>query len=400
MKLGTTLRPLFPLLDQSPRLAYLDSAATSLKPRSVIDGMSRSLGENYATVHRGIYTIARQATDHYEKVRQELATWIGAERPEQVIFTRGTTDSINMLAMGLSTFVKPGDEIVLSEIEHHSNLVPWQMLASRTGATLCFAKADTLGRIDENALIGLITKRTRIVSLAHMPNTTGRLHDFSKVFEYAHSMGALCILDGGQAVTSVRVDVKKLGCNFYVFSAHKIYGPTGLGFLWGDDDALEQLTPRDGGGEMVDQVMLEKSSYAPLPLRLEAGTPPIAEVLTMSCALEFLNSFDMQEVLQHKLQLAHRAQQLLEAIPGTRVFADPGASSVVLFTVDGVHPLDLTTLLDSYRVALRSGQMCAQPALRRLGLESALRISFGVYSDIEDLEQLDDGLRRSLARLR
>lgn len=400
MKPGRKLRDLFTAFDSHKDLIYLDSAATSLKPKSVVEAMGASLGKNYGTVHRSIYSLAREATSRFERSRELIADYIGAKDASELVFTRGTTDAINLVAHGIERHFSEGDEIILSVLEHHSNLVPWQLLAERKKLKLKYVNADSYGKINHSELEALIGPRTRLVALSHMPNTTGILQDFSAHFQKAKKFGAFCLLDGAQSITSSKIDVTTLGADFFAFSAHKIYGPTGLGFLWGKKQALEQLSCRDGGGEMIKEVGLYESSFAELPLRLEAGTPPIAEVLTMGAVIEFLQQFDFKSLLDHKLQLSSSIIEGLLEIEGAKVYASSGQSSLVMFSIEGVHPLDLCTLLDCQSIALRSGHMCAQVALKRLNLETALRVSFGVYNDYEDVEILLKSIKEQLPKLR
>lgn len=399
-ELGRSIRKQFAAYNENPQLVYFDSAATALKPACVIEAMAQALGTEYGTVHRGVYTLAKRATERFELARQTIAAFVGEENPTNIVFCRGTTDAINLVAHGLISHIKEGDEIVLTILEHHSNLIPWQMLAHRTGAVLRLVPAAANGILDQGALQAALNPKTRIFATAHMSNTTGILQDLKPVLAKAKSYGAWTLLDGAQAIASSSVKVQDLGCDFYAFSSHKLYGPTGFGVLWGRKEALESLTPRDGGGEMVDVVGEQNSSYADLPLRLEAGTPPIAEAVCFAKALEFLQSIDRKKLLDHKIALSCALIEELETIGGVRVFAKSGASSLVLFHVEGVHPLDLTHFLDLSAIAIRSGHMCAQLALKRLGLESALRASFGIYSDFDEIEKFITALKKVLPKLR
>ncbi len=392
------MRSQFPAFQAYPEMVYLDSAATTLKPACLIEAMQEVMGKKYGTVHRSLYKLAAQATEQFESVRQKMSAWLGADEEAQIIFTRGTTDAINLVVYGLEPWLKEGDEIVVSSLEHHSNWVPWQRLCERKNLTFTILEIDPDHGIEEQSLPAL-SDHTRILALTHMPNTTGVLLDWRLLIQQAKALGAWVVMDGAQAMACGGYDLKSLGCDFYAFSMHKMYGPTGLGILWGKTSALEQLSPRDAGGEMVDEVGDFHTTFAPLPLRLEAGTPPIIEVLSLNPLIDWWQAFDFPSLLSHKISLAQKAKLILAQYPQMELLASHPQSSVVLFNIQQAHPMDVTTLLDLEGLCIRSGHMCAQPALRRWGKTHALRVSFGLYNDEKDLEALDRALCKVLKQL-
>lgn len=398
------IRADFPTLDQEVNgrpLVYLDNAASAQKPLAVLEAVDHFYRRDNANVHRGIHTLSNRATEAYDSARGSVATFLGIADPAELIWTRGTTEALNLVAWTWGTAnVREGDEILLSVLEHHSNLVPWQLLAQRTGARLRFLDVDDEERLDLSALGDLLTERTRLVSLGHVSNAVGTINSVREIAERAHGVGAVVVLDGAQSAPHLPLDVAAVGCDFFAFSGHKMCGPTGTGGLWGRRELLEAMPPFHGGGDMIDRVELERSTYAPLPHRFEAGTPNIAGVIGLGAAAEYLSSVGIEAVRAHELELLGYALERLGEIPDLRVYG-PGdlgeRSGVISFTLADVHPHDLATILDSEGVAIRAGHHCAQPLMRRLGVSATARASFYLYnthSDVDRLVEALEGARR------
>jgi cysteine desulfurase/selenocysteine lyase len=361
----------------------------------VIDAITRGYAETYATVHRGVYQRSAEMTLAFEAARRKVAGFIGAHSPEEVVFVRGATEAINLVAQSWGgTFLEPGDRIMLSVLEHHSNIVPWQMIADRTGAAIDVAPLTEDGRIDLDALEAMLTERHRIVALAHVSNVLGSVLDGRRAAELAHGVGALLLLDGCQAVPRMPVDVATLGCDFYVFSAHKLYGPTGIGVLWGRGDLLDAMPPMHGGGAMIDKVTFEKTTYAPPPARFEAGTPHVVGVLGLAAAIDYVEAIGLDAIAAHEGALVREARSALSGLNSVRLFGPDEAAGIVSFAVEGVHPHDVGTILDESRVAIRAGHHCAQPLMAHLGVDATARASFGVYNCRQDIEALVAGIDR------
>ncbi|CAN5341246.1 cysteine desulfurase [soil metagenome] len=398
------IRADFPTLDQEVNgrpLVYLDNAASAQKPLAVLEAVDHFYRRDNANVHRGIHTLSNRATEAYDSAREGVAAFLGIADPAELIWTRGTTEALNLVAWTWGTAnVGEGDEILLSVLEHHSNLVPWQLLAQRTGARLRFLDVDHEERLDLSALDDLLTERTRLVSLGHVSNAVGTINPVREIAERAHAVGAVVVVDGAQSAPHLPLDVTALGCDFFAFSGHKMCGPTGTGGLWGRRGLLEAMPPFHGGGDMIDRVELERSTYAPLPHRFEAGTPNIAGVIGLGAAAEYLSSVGIEAVRAHELELLGYALERLGEIPDLRVYG-PGdlgeRSGVISFTLADVHPHDLATILDSEGVAIRAGHHCAQPLMRRLGVSATARASFYLYnthSDVDRLVEALEGARR------
>ncbi|HEX8621244.1 MAG TPA: cysteine desulfurase [Allosphingosinicella sp.] len=400
---GVSTRPLdhvadFPAIPEG--WSYLDTAATAQKPRAVIDAIARGYGDTYATVHRGVYRRSSEMTLAFEAARRRVAGFIGAPSPDEVVFTRGATESINLVAQ--SAFenrdsphcLKPGDRIMLSTLEHHSNIVPWQLVAGRTGAAIDVAPLTGDGRIDLEAMAALLTPRHRIVALAHVSNVLGSVLDAKRAADLAHSAGAMLLLDGCQAVPRMPVDVAAIGCDFYVFSAHKLYGPTGIGVLWGRAALLAAMPPWQGGGAMIDKVTFEGTTYAPPPARFEAGTPHVVGVLGLEAAIAYVESIGLEAIGAHEAALVRATRDALSSLNSVRLFGPEDSAGIVSFAVEGVHPHDIGTILDESRVAIRAGHHCAQPLMAHLGVDATARASFGVYNGPRDIEALVRGLER------
>ena len=373
---------------------YLDTAATAQKPRAVIDAIARAYGADYATVHRGVYARSADMTIAYENARRKAAAFIGG-REDETVFVRGATEGINLVAhsWGMAN-LKPGDRIMLSQLEHHSNIVPWQLVAERTGAQIDVAPLTDDGQIDLDALQAMLTERHKMVALAHISNVLGSVLDAQRAAELAHSVGALLLLDGCQAVPRLPVDVAALGCDFYVYSAHKLYGPTGIGVLWGRAELLEAMPPWQGGGAMIDRVTFARATFAPPPQRFEAGTPHIAGAVGLAAAIDYVEAIGVAAIHAHECALVAQAQDALAGINAIRVFGPKDSAGILSFEMQGVHPHDIGTILDEANVAIRAGHHCAQPLMDHLGVPATARASFGVYSNSDDVSALVQGLER------
>jgi cysteine desulfurase/selenocysteine lyase len=396
------LRQDFPMLNRLVRgrpLVYLDNAATALKPEAVIAAMTGYYREYSANVQRGVHTTSQEATARYEEVRARAARWIGATRVEEIVFTAGTTASLNLVAQSLGgSRLSAGDEILVSEMEHHSNIVPWQLLAERTGAVIRRLPITDRGELDLDRLRSLCSGRARIVAICHVSNVLGSVVPIAEVTQIARAAGVVTVVDGAQGAPHLPVNVGELGCDFYAFSGHKAFGPTGVGVLFGRLELLETMPPWQGGGGMIAEVELERSSFAPPPARFEAGTPPIAEVLGLGAALEYIGRWNRAAVLTHEDALMRTATERLSAIDGVHCYGTSRAKvAVVSFTVKGIHPHDVGTALDAGGVAVRAGHHCAQPLMRRFGVTAMVRASFGPYNSLADVDALVDGVERARA---
>ncbi|QKG70865.1 cysteine desulfurase [Erythrobacter mangrovi] len=375
---------------------YLDTAATAQKPQAVIDAMTHALGRDYATVHRGVYSRSAQMTLAYEAARKRVADFIGAKSENEVVFVRGATEAINLVAQTWGvTQIGPGDRILLSTLEHHSNIVPWQMLAERTGAQIDICPLTEDHRIDLGALEALLTPRTRLVALAHVSNVLGSVLDARAAADLAHSVGAKLLLDGCQAAPRMTLDMAALDCDFYAFSGHKLYGPTGVGVLWAREEILDAMPPWQGGGSMIERVTFEKTTYAPPPQRFEAGTPMITEVIALHAAIDYVDALDPEALFAHEVALAKTLRDELRNLNSVTLFGPEDSAGIVSFAMQGVHPHDLGTILDEENVAIRAGHHCAQPLMDHLGVPATARASFGLYSDESDIAALLRGIERT-----
>ena len=375
--------------------AYLDSAATAQKPQAVIDAITRGYDTSYATVHRGVYQRSADMTLAYEAARRRVADFIGAASPDEVVFVRGATEGINLVAQcWAGTQLRAGDRILLSQLEHHSNIVPWQMVAERVGAAIDVVPLTTDHRIDLDAMAAMITPAHKIVALAHVSNVLGSVLDARRAADIAHSVGANILLDGCQAVPRLAVDMAALDCDFYVFSGHKLYGPTGIGVLWGKGDLLAAMPPWQGGGAMIDKVSFERTTYAPPPARFEAGTPHIVGALGLHAAIDYVDGIGLDAIHAHETALVTATREALSRINSVRLFGPEDSAGIVSFAIEGVHPHDIGTILDEGQVAIRAGHHCAQPLMAALGVEATARASFGVYNGLGDVEALISGIDR------
>ena len=390
----------FPILERTVNgypLAYLDSANTSQKPRAVIDAMTEHLERHNANVARSVHTLGTESTAAYEGARAKVAAFIGAAAPEEVVFTKNATEALNLVAYSFGQRLGPGDEIVISELEHHSNIVPWQLLCERTGATLRWFRLTDEGRLDLSTLDELVNERTRIVSIAHVSNTLGTVNPVAPVVKRAHEVGALVMLDGSQAVPHLPVDVTALGIDLLAFTGHKMLGPTGIGVLWARASVLEDLPPFLAGGSMVETVTLEGTTFLPPPARFEAGTPPIVEAVGLGAAVDYLSALGMDAVAAHERYLTTYALDALSTVDGLRIFGptvpvDRGGT--LSFELAGVHPHDVGQVLDSVGVQVRVGHHCARPTCVRFGVPAMTRASVHVYTTTDEIDALVRGLER------
>jgi cysteine desulfurase / selenocysteine lyase len=395
-----TVRAEFPILSRQVNghpLVYLDSAASAQKPRAVIQAMTRAMEHSYANVHRGLHTLANETTEAYEDARKTVAAFIGAD-PSEIVFTKGGTEAINLVASGLGATLQPGDEIVLTEMEHHANIVPWHFLRERQGVVLRFAPITDDGALDLEAFQRLLGPRTKVVALTHMSNVLGTINPVTELTAMAHAAGAIVLLDGCQAIVHKPVDVKAIDADFYVFSGHKLYGPTGIGILYGKAERLAALRPYQGGGEMIGTVSLEAITYADPPHRFEAGTPPILEAIGLGAAIDWLAGLDRLAVAEHEHRLYARVREGLAGANWLQVLGEaPGKGAILSFTVQGAHAHDVAQILDRYGVAIRAGTHCAEPLMRRFGVTSSARASFALYNTEGEADSFVEALTKTQA---
>lgn len=385
-----------PHTDGKP-LVYLDTAATAQKPLAVIDAMDTFYREHYGTVRRGVYRLSEKATAAYEGTRRKVATLLNAPSDQEVVYTRGTTESLNLVAASYGgAHLKTGDEIVLSQIEHHANIVPWQLVAARTGGVIKVIPCDDRGVLDLDAYRRLLASgKVKIVAVNHVSNALGTLNPIREMATLAHAAGAVIVVDGAQSVSHLKVDVQALGADFYAFSGHKIFGPTGIGILWGRKELLQSMPPWQGGGDMIRRVTFEKTTYQEPPHRFEAGTPAIVEVVGLGVAVDWLLATGLDKIAAHEHALLDYGTRLLSDIPGLNLIGTaPEKGGVLGFTLDGIHPHDIGTLLDQEGIAIRAGHHCAQPTMDRFGVPATARASFGPYNTEADLDALAEGIRK------
>jgi cysteine desulfurase/selenocysteine lyase len=394
-----TIRGEFPILRREVNgkpLVYLDNAASAQKPRAVIEAMTWAMENAYANVHRGLHTLANETTDAFEAAREAARQLINAPDASKVIFTKGGTVAINLVASSFGNGWGPGDEIVLSEMEHHSNIVPWHFLRERQGVTLRFAPILDDGRLDLEALYSLIGPRTRMVAVSHMSNVLGTVNPVREIIAAAHAAGALTLIDGCQAIVHGQIDVQALDADFYVFSSHKLYGPTGVGVLYGKADLLAQGRPYQGGGEMIDTVTLDAITYAAPPHRFEAGTPPILEAIGLGAAIAWLESQDRAAIDAHEHALYERVKSGINGANWlTELGAAPGKGPIFAFNMEGAHAHDVAQVLDRYGIAVRAGTHCAEPLMRRFGVTGSVRASFALYNTFEEADSFVDALHKT-----
>ncbi len=398
-----TVRAEFPILSREVNgrsLVYLDSAASAQKPNAVIDAMANQMRTAYANVHRGLHTLANETTEAFEGAREDVRRFLNAPSTETIVFTKGATEAINLVASGLAETIQPGDEIVLSIMEHHSNIVPWHFLRERYGAVLRWVGLHDDGSLDMDALAASIGPKTRMAALTHMSNVLGTVTDAEEITRLAHAAGAQVLFDGCQAAIHERVDVQAIGCDFYVFSGHKLYGPSGIGALFGTADALERLRPYQGGGEMIERVETDRITYNAPPHKFEAGTPPILEAIGLGAAIRWFEAFDLEAIKAHEHALYTRAKAALRNVNGLSIHGEAeGKGAVLSFSLEGAHPHDIAQLLDRYGVAVRAGHHCAQPLMTHLGVSATARASFGVYNTHADVDAFVEALEKARGML-
>jgi cysteine desulfurase/selenocysteine lyase len=384
------LRRDFPIFERHPGLAFLDSAASAQKPRRVIDGIAEFYRGDYANVHRGVYKLSARSTDLFEEAREKLRAFFNAADEREIVFTRNTTEAINLVAQSWGpAHLKPGDEIVISDVEHHSNIVPWQLLRDRLGLKLVVAPTDATGEFDLAHFAALLSSKTKLVAVTHLSNVTGAVLPVERIVELAHARGARVLIDGSQAAPRMPVDVRALGCDFYAVTGHKLYGPTGIGVLYGRYDLLEAMPPWMGGGGMIASVEYAATAFAEPPHRFEAGTPDIAGAIGLGLAVDFIESVGRDAIRAHEEALTGYGVDRLSGIEGLRLVAGGQRRlSILSFNLDGIHPHDVGTVLDQHDVAVRVGHHCAQPLMDKLGLTGTVRASFGVYNDRADIDRL------------
>ncbi|OTP10207.1 cysteine desulfurase [Enterococcus sp. 10A9_DIV0425] len=393
------IRQEFPILFQDVNdepLVYLDNAATSQKPKKVLETLNHYYTSNNANVHRGVHTLSERATRDYEASREKVRSFVNAKETEEILFTRGTTTSLNWVARSFGEFfIQPGDEIVLSYMEHHSNIIPWQQLAKKSGATLKYIELTESGTLDMTHARELITNKTKIVAIAHVSNVLGVINPIEELATLVHEQGGVIVVDGAQSAPHMKVDVQNLDCDFFAFSGHKMCGPTGIGVLYGKRKWLEQMEPIEFGGEMIDFVGLEDSSWKELPWKFEAGTPNIAGAIALGAAIDYLNSLDIEKIHQYEAELSAYVLPKLQAIEGLTIYGpqDPALrTGVIAFNLDGIHPHDVATALDMQGIAVRAGHHCAQPLLKYLQVAATARASFYIYNTKEDADRLVEAI--------
>lgn len=396
------IRQDFPILNQkiyNRPLVYFDNAATTQRPRQVIDALNRTYTEYYGNIHRAAHFLADKATMAYEDTREKVRNLINAETCQQVIFTKGATESINLAAFSYGeAFIREGDEIIVSEMEHHSNIVPWQLVAERKNAKIVVLPMDNKGRLLVEHLEDLMTNRTRIIAVAHVSNVLGTINPIKLITEKAHARGVHVLVDGAQAAPHLKIDVRGLDVDFYAFSAHKMYGPNGVGVLYGKKELLEKLPPYQGGGEMISEVSFAGTTYNELPYKFEAGTPNISGVIAFGAAVDYLQNIGFEAVSGREAELLNYATSELDKIPGLRIYGtQPEKSGVISFNVEGIHFFDLGTMLDKFGIAVRTGHHCADPLMNHFGIQGTVRVSFAFYNTIEEIDMFIEALKKVIS---
>lgn len=397
------IREDFPILKRKVnghQLVYLDNAATSQTPTQVVDCIVDYYNNYNANIHRGVHSLSQEATDAYEEARKKIQKHFNAKNPFEIIFTAGTTHGINLVAQGFTNILKKGDEIIVSALEHHSNIVPWQMLCERSGATLKVIPMNDEGELIFSEYEKLLNENTKLVFVNHISNALGIINPIEKIIEKAHEIGAAVLVDGAQSCSHVKPDFQKLNVDFYVTSAHKMCGPTGIGFLYGKEEWLEKLPPYQGGGEMIKEVTFEKSTYAGLPHKFEAGTPNICGVIAFGAAIDYLNNIGFEAIEAHEHKLLEYATEKLLEIEGLRIYgSSPNKTSVISFNIDGIHPYDIGTIVDKLGIAVRTGHHCAQPIMDFYKIPGTVRASFAFYNTLEEVDLLVDAVKKAKSML-
>lgn len=400
------IRKDFPLLDEKVRgkqnLIYFDNAASTQKPRCVIDALSNYYTNLNANVHRGVHWLSGKATDEFELARQRVQQFINAPHSEDIIFTRGTTESINLLAESLSkSFLSEDDEVIITEMEHHSNIVPWHIARDKYHFTLKYIPITDKGELNLDVFRQILSPKTKLVSLAHISNTLGTVNPIKEIISLCHKNKTMVIVDGAQSIAHLDIDVQDMDCDFYCFSGHKVYAPMGIGVLYGKKEHLEKMYPYQGGGEMIKEVSMEQTVFNDVPFRFEAGTPSVADTIGLGVALEYIKQIGMKDIIEYEDRLMDYATERLQAIEGVRIFGNSeNKSSCISFLVEGIHHLDLGTMLDMQGVAIRTGHHCAEPVMRRYGIEGTDRISFALYNTIEEIDNFIICLKKAISMLK
>lgn len=398
------IRSKFPTLTttvQGKPLVYFDNGATSQKPSSVINRLKKYYETENANVHRGVHTLSQIATESYEEARRIIQRSLNAKESHEIIFTKGTTDGINLVATSFGATLEKGDEIIISEMEHHSNIVPWQMLCERQGCVLKYIPITTKGELEMEKLDELMNSKTRLISITHISNALGTINDIQSIIQKAHQNGIKVMIDAAQSIQHFPIDVQALDCDFLAFSGHKVFGPTGIGVLYGKEAILQQMPPYQGGGDMIEKVTLAKTTYNTLPYKFEAGTPNIADTIGLGAAFEFINDLDWEEVHQYETELLDYATTQLKQIEGLKIYGEAqNKASVISFLVDGTHPYDVGTLLDKMGIAVRTGHHCAQPIMDKFEIPGTIRASFSIYNTKEEIDFLINALQRVIPMLK
>ncbi len=396
-KIKKSIKDQFPILNninKVNKLVYLDSAASSQKPQSVIDSISDTYKSSYANVHRGTYKLSQIATDLYEGAREKVASFINADDNE-IIFTRGATEGLNLIAYSYGQAkMKVGEEVIITTLEHHSNIIPWQIACNKTGAKIVEAKPDSQGNISVDSIVSLFNEKTKIISIPHVVNSIGTLIPIQDICREARKRNIITVIDGCQAAPNIPIDVKDIDCDFYVFSGHKLYGPSGIGILFGKNEIINEMDPYQTGGEMIDYVSIQKSTFSKAPNKFEAGTPNIVGAIGLGAAIDFINETGIDEFNKHNLSLTEYGLDALQQVDGIKIIGNPEKRiGIISFLLDNIHPQDLSLMLDSKGFSLRSGHHCAQPTMRHFNVETTIRASIGIYNEKKDFDELANALR-------
>lgn len=398
------IRQDFPALRQTiygKNLIYFDNGATSQKPQLVLDAINQYYSKNNANIHRGVHFMSQQATSEYETSRRYIQQYLNAEKSEEIIFTKGTTDGINLVAYSFGQLLSAGDEILISAMEHHSNIVPWQLLCERRGLILKVIPINSRGELKMDAYDELLSEKTKLVAVTHISNTLGTINPVKEIIAKAHAVGAKVLIDGAQSIQHTRIDVQDMDCDFFVFSGHKVFGPTGIGVLYGKEAILDSMPPYQGGGDMIARVTFERTTYNELPFKFEAGTPHIAGGICLGTALQYLSQFNIEDIENYERDLADYAQDLMSTFEGVKIIGTAkNKTSVVSFHVDGIHPFDVGTLLDKQGIAVRTGHHCTQPLMDIFGIPGTIRASFAFYNTREEIDTFIAAVEKSLSMLR
>lgn len=394
------IRAQFPILTQKVNgrnLIYFDNAATSQKPKSVIDRISSYYEKENANIHRGVHTLSQEATTSYEQARQKISSYLNARSESEIIFTKGTTDGINLIASSFGELLNPGDEVLISAMEHHSNIVPWQLLETRKKIKLKVIPIHKSGEIDLKEFENLLNKKTKLVSITHISNSLGIINPIDEIIHKSHKVGAKVLIDGAQSIQHEKIDLQELDCDFFVFSGHKVYGPTGIGVLYGKSELLNTMPPYQGGGDMIEKVSFEKTTFNVLPFKFEAGTPNIVGGIALGTAFDFIESLNFEECQVHELELLRYAEEQLRSISGIQIFGNSkNKTSVISFNVGNIHPFDIGTLLDKQGIAVRTGHHCTQPIMDFYQIPGTIRVSFSIYNTKSEIDLFMAALNKSI----